>query len=695
MTGDTQATAGGLDHFRKTYFEECAELLDAAYAHLADLGEQRGDAETLHAIFRAVHSIKGGGGAFGFGRLVAFAHQLETLLDRLRDGRVAATVDIAALLVRATDALSDLVEAARSGDPAGGVEREDALCQALREAADGAPSPAPAELGPPATAVPTLATGGATAAARYRIRFVPRAEMFQRANEPLLLVRELKRLGEVRVDADIGRLPDLAALEPEHAYLSWTIEIVTRASRADIEEVFEFVVDDCELGIDVIACAPAGPAVPAAVDVAAAPTLPPAAEVATPAAGRATVAGAQPSIRVDVDKVDRVVNLVGELVINQAMLMQLSSGLPPDLCSGLSNGLETLSQQLRELQESVMAIRAQPVKSVFARMPRLVREVAAQLGKDVRLVVTGEATEIDKTVIEQLADPLTHLLRNALDHGIEPPDERESLGKPRQGTVHLSAEHRSGRIVIAVADDGRGIDRARVLAKAKARGIVAPGQVLGDEEIDDLIFLPSFSTAEAVSSISGRGVGMDVVKRNMQALGGRIAVQSRLGAGSLFTLSLPLTLAVLDGMVVAVGAETYIIPLTNIVESLRPAAADIHRMLGRGDVLAIRGDYVPLVHLHRRFAVPGAVTDPCQGIVVIVDGEGEGRVGLVADELVGQQQVVVKSLEANFGPVDGISAATILGTGRVALILDVSRLQDGRRALGSRFEKRPVAAGTH
>jgi two-component system, chemotaxis family, sensor kinase CheA len=345
------------------------------------------------------------------------------------------------------------------------------------------------------------------------------------------------------------------------------------------------------------------------------------------------------------------------------------------MCPGLINGLETLSQHLRELQEGVMAIRTQPVKSVFSRMPRLVRELSGQLGKDARLFITGEGTEIDKTVIEQLADPLTHLLRNAIDHGIERPDERVAGGKPAQGSIHLAAEHRSGRIVIEVADDGRGINRERVLARGRERGLVAADAQPSDEEIDNLIFLPGFSTAETVSNVSGRGVGMDVVRRNIQALGGRITVQSRHGEGSRFLLSLPLTLAILDGMIVAVGRESYIVPLTNIVESLRPRRQDIHAVVGCGDVVAIRGEYVKLLYLADHFGVPDAVDDAAHGIVVVVETEDSGQLGLVVDELLGQQQVVVKSLEANYGEVTGVGGATILGNGRVALILDMAGLQ--------------------
>jgi two-component system chemotaxis sensor kinase CheA len=541
---------------------------------------------------------------------------------------------------------------------------------------------------------------GATAPRRYVIRFVPRAEMFQRANEPLLIIRELKRLGDVKIEADLTRLPDIAAIEPEQAYLSWRFELTTEAKRAAVDEVFEFVVDDCQLTIDVDADVDAAAAAAVRVAAHALPhdsSVPQAdkkeskeQKLAGPNGSGADRAGAVQSIRVDVDKVDRVVNLVGELVINQSMLMQFGRDLPIDVAPALINGIETLSQNLRELQESVMAMRAQPVKSVFMRMPRLVRELAAQLGKDAQLLITGEGTEIDKTVIEQLADPLTHLLRNALDHGIESPEERRARGKPARGTIHLGAEHRSGRIVIEISDDGRGIDRDKVLAKAQSRKLVAPGATLTDDEIDNLIFLPGFSTADNVSNVSGRGVGMDVVKRNVQALGGRVTVESRAGAGSRFVLSLPLTLAVLDGMVVAVGGETYIVPLTNIVESLRPKPQDIRPVMGRGDVLAIRGEYVPLNYLHRTFAVPDAVTDPSLGIVVIVEGDAGKRIGLVVDDLLGQQQVVVKSIETNYDSIDGIGGATILGSGRVALILDISRLRDTSSQAAPRRSERSV-----
>ena len=412
------------------------------------------------------------------------------------------------LLLRSTDVLSDLVAATRDGiaKPAG---FEDELIAALRTIASDGGSATPA-IRPQATEQATAATPGVT---QYRVLFVPRSGLFKSANEPLLIIRQLMRVGRVQVEADLSRLPALGDLDPEEAYLAWTLRVETTESSAAIEQAFEFVEDDCDLTIEVVEAAP---------DLGVAADMP--APVAT-AAGPSTAPPPSPSIRVDVDKVDRLVNLVGELVINQAMLAQLGLRLPPEMCGGLLNGLDTMSQHLRELQEGVMAIRAQPVKSVFSRMPRLVREVSAHLGKDVRLVISGEGTEIDKTVIEQLADPLTHLLRNALDHGLELPEERLAKGKPRQGTILLGAEHRGGRIVIEVADDGQGIPRAKVLAKAQEKGLVARDATLSEEEIDHLIFLPGFSTAAKVSDVSGRGVGLDVVKRNIQALGGRIAVE--------------------------------------------------------------------------------------------------------------------------------------------------------------------------
>ena len=696
------------DQFKVTFFDECQDSLSICEPLLENL-DQNADDETLNTIFRAVHSIKGGAGAFNFDRLVRFTHALETALDLLRSRKVSLDRDAHRLVMRAFDMQTDLVAAARTGaDLQPGEENE--LIEALQRWSATANDAEPAAQTPyPFIPVAPPEAAGPPARSRHRIRFAPHSDLFRKANEPLLLIRELRSLGTATVTLDAGKLPPLNEIDPEAAYFAWDITLEGQVTKAQIEEVFEFVTDDCDLSIEreeepgtlavrleepppaltQAASTPAVSAQPAGTSDSAASG----ASGTRPFGRRASdqeAQAAQSTIRVDLDKIDRLANMVGEIVITQSMLTQqlgdqASSGNPE-----MIQGLEQMAMLTRELQESVMAIRAQPVKSVFQRMPRLVREIATQLGKEVRMVTSGEATEIDKTVIEQLADPLTHLVRNALDHGLETPAERTAAGKHPEGTLLLSAEHRGGRILVEISDDGRGINRPRVLEKAQQKGLVPQGAALSDAEIDNLIFMPGFSTAETVSSISGRGVGMDVVRRNIQALGGRVTVSSQPGHGSRFTLSLPLTLAVLDGLVVAVGAESYIVPITSIVESLRPRAEDVHAVVGRGDVLAIRGNYVPLVYLHEFFQIKNAIHEANRGIVVIVECDQRGHVGLVVDDLLGQQQVVVKSLEENYHAIDGIGGATILGNGRVALILDVA----GVGVSSSGPAARPIAMKT-
>ena len=404
---------------------------------------------------------------------------------------------------------------------------------------------------------------------------------------------------------------------------------------------------------------------------------PAAADKGAAKSGAAAAAGGA-TIRVDLERVDRLIDLVGELVINQAMLAQRVAEADLVRSPAVSMGLDELEQLTREIQDSVMAIRAQPVKSVFQRMPRLVREAASATGKQVRLVTEGEGTEVDKTVIERLSDPITHMLRNAIDHGLESPEERAAAGKPEEGTVRLAALHRSGRIVIEVSDDGKGINRPKVREIAVKKGLIPADASLTDEEIDNLIFLPGFSTATTVSNLSGRGVGMDVVKRSIQALGGRIAISSNPGKGSTFTLSLPLTLAVLDGMVISASEQTLVAPLTAIVETLRPKPEEVRPLGPTSAVLAVRGSHVPLIDIGCVLGMRTKPVDPCEGVVLLVESEGGGRCALVADEIQGQRQVVIKSLEANYQRVDGVAAATILGDGRVALILDVEAIVEKR-----------------
>nr|WP_301340840.1 chemotaxis protein CheA [Azospirillum brasilense] len=727
-----------MSRFKQTYFDESAELLEVAESGLLRLTPGEVDSDEVNAIFRAVHSIKGGGGAFGFTELVAFAHEFETVMDGVRNNTVPVTTELVDTLIRANDLLGQMLAYAREGDPAPAGTTDGTVAALRRHLSGGAPQvqapaaaaavPAPApiyaddeddEAGLFGDAMAAIAAARAEedpvppGKLRWTIVFRPRSDLLMSGNEPAFMLRALRRLGDATVECHTDALPNLQNLEAELLHLSWTVTLLADADvdLDKINDVFEFVADDCDIRITAEAPPPAAPEAPPPVTdpvpVAAPPavvaTVPeplpktpgadaPKAETARPRpnGGGAEHAGlTSHTIRVDLDKIDRLVNMVGEMVITQAMIAEHVRELPPGEFQELLEGLEQLAQHTRELRESVMSIRAQPVSSVFSRMPRLVRECAATTGKEVQLVTSGETTEVDKTVVENLVDPLTHMIRNSIDHGLEGPEERERVGKPRAGTVHLSAQHRSGRIVIEITDDGRGINRPKVLSKAIEKGLVQPGATLSDEEIDNLIFLPGFSTADQVSNLSGRGVGMDVVRRNISSLGGRIGVYSTPGEGSRFVLSLPLTLAVLDGMVISVGEERFVLPLTNIVESLRPKAADLHGLVGKCDVMMARGEYVRLVYLHQLFGIPGAVADPTRALVVLVETEDGSRLGLVVDEVLGQQQVVIKSLEANFRRLDGVAAATILGDGRVALILDVAGLREMSRHMDSRAPRPP------
>ena len=709
-----------LAELKQLYFQECEELLGEVERHLMALDEGCGDANIVNATFRALHSIKGGAGAFGLQRLVDYAHVFEALLDKMRSNEIPVTPDRVKVLLRAGDVLTDLIRSLQSGTelPEG---READMKAALETLAQGgevvldtAAPAAPAHAPKPAAEAPKAAAAAPPAAApaepvavshRYRIVFAPRADMFKRANEPLLLIRELGGLGMTTVEIDQSAVPALDDIDPEAAYLRWTVELETPAAIDAVRDVFEFASDDCDLEIvdlsppaaEPPASEEPAPEVPAEtseqpVETTAEPPVEPiatavteeaapAADVATPAAaknlqvaakdGAAAATPQVSSIRVDLDKLEKVVNLVGEIVISQAMLTEHLGALSTEKFGGLIKGIEELSQHTRSLQDSVMAMRAQPVKSVFQRMPRLVREVAAATGKKVRLVLHGEETEIDKTVIEQLYDPLVHMMRNSVDHGVEPPDDRVAAGKAAEGTVRLSAGHAGGRILIEISDDGKGINRERVFQKAVSKGLIPADLSLTESQIDDLVFLPGLSTVDQVSNISGRGVGMDVVRSNIQRMGGRVSIKSTPGRGSVFTLALPLTLAVLDGMNVRVGDEIYVVPLANIIESLRPTAKDVRALPGGGDVLLIRGEYVRLLYVGRLFGVPNAASDASKSLVVLVEAGPGDKVGLVLDEIVGQQQVVIKSLESNYQALPGISGATILGNGRVALILDV------------------------
>lgn len=689
-----------LDEFLVIFFEESTDLLTQAEQALMDLSPEDPSPDTLGAIFRAVHSIKGGAGAFGFDRLVKFTHSFETVLDALRSGKIALDKSRHELLMKGFDLVADLVRDAK-GDLKLDPSREGPVLEGLNEwypLSGNAPPKMTSLVKPKADAPAAPPPPPVSSKKRWMVFFKPYRSLYEKANEPVLILRQLAKLGEMKVTCTTDLIMPLDNFDPEDTALNWTVELETEASEKQINEAFEFVDGDCDLIIgpmdgylepppsennDMPGVAAEAQAAPPASETPA-PAVEHEGEVEKPApakvadtkavaAGAPAKEGAAPavtSIRVDLDKIDRLVNMVGEIVITQAMVSQQLSQLQLDN-QELLMGLEAMQQHTRELQDNVMSIRAQPVKSVFQRMPRLVRELAGTLNKSVKLEMVGENTEVDKTVIEQLSDPLTHMIRNSVDHGIEMPDKREAAGKPREGTIVLSAEHRSGRVVIQIEDNGGGINRERVKAKCIEKGLVSADAQLTDEEIDNFIFLPGFSTADKVSNVSGRGVGMDVVKKNIQALGGRVHVVNKPGQGSRFILSLPLTLAVLDGMVVSVGAERYVLPLSSIIELLRPSEDTVSNLVGHGDLIHIRGEYVRLLYLHKIFNIQDAITTPTDALVVLVEVEGGNKIGVVVDEVIGQQQVVIKSLESNYRQIEGVSAATILGDGRVALILDV------------------------
>ncbi|UIF89599.1 chemotaxis protein CheA [Cupriavidus sp. UYPR2.512] len=649
-----------ITQFYQTFFEEAEELLVEMEQLLLGLDLESPDPEHLNAIFRAAHSIKGGAATFGFAALTETTHIFENLLDRTRRQELALTRTIIDTFLETKDVLQDQLNAYRNGtepDPET-LARICAVLQQLAQEAAGhagadapAPAPAPVAATPPAAA----ATGGG-----LKIRLIRVS-----ASDQALLREELANLGEITGQQEVnGEL---------------VVWLNTQCSADDIIAVCCFVIDLDQIVIEAEAPASA-PAVveapaPAPVPAAAAP----AAAAAAPAAARekakpqASAAHGEGSIRVPTEKVDQIINLVGELVITQSMLAQTASALDPVLFDRLFSGMGQLERNARDLQEAVMSIRMMPMDYVFSRFPRLVRDLASKLGKQIDLVTFGKATELDKSLIERIIDPLTHLVRNSLDHGIETPDKRVAAGKDPTGQLILSAQHHGGNIVIEVSDDGGGLNRERILAKAIQNGLPV-SETITDEEVWQLIFAPGFSTAEVVTDVSGRGVGMDVVKRNIQEMGGHVQISSRPGLGTTIRIVLPLTLAILDGMSVKVGEETFILPLNCVMESLQPKAEDVHTAANSDRVMHVRGEYLPLLEMHRVFNVAGALQEPTQGIAVILQAEGK-RFALLVDQLIGQHQVVLKNLETNYRKVPCISAATILGDGSVALIVDVGALQ--------------------
>ncbi len=671
---------------RDTFFAECEELIEALTEDLEIVAGGVWDVETINAIFRAVHSIKGAAGAFGFTDLVAFAHHYETILDLIRSDKLEIDGVVLRLITRSSDTLAELVDCSRVEDsplpdaiPGLTAELEEMAASVKGNSPD-EPEPEIAFTFMPLT-IP-LDLGSDDGPEEYAISFQPNAVMYQNGHEPLQLFAALKKMGELHVTTDFENVPELSAFDFDEGYLDWDLTLHTTETEAAIADVFNFVEGLCELKISPVK-APALPEAetPAAVlvealiepvlavepgPVMAQPTKAPPAKAAPPQK-------AQSTLRVDPERVDRLINSVGELIINQAVINQNLKDCGLDANSEIISALEDYGTLAREIQEGVMSIRAQPVKSLFQRMGRVVREAGEATGKAVNFVSEGEATEIDKTMLERLADPLTHMLRNAVDHGIEDPATRLETGKDQTGTVNLSAAHRSGHVVIEIRDDGAGLNRERLLSKAIEKGIVSADAKLSESEIDALLFAPGFSTAENVTNLSGRGVGMDVVKTAITSLGGKVGITSQAGKGSRFTISLPLTLAVLDGMIVEVGAETMVIPLSSVIETVRPKPEEI-REAGPGEmVLYVRGAYVPVVDSGALLGMRQEELTSMDGTFVLIDANNT-VIAVYVDAIHDQRQVVIKSLKGNYGTIDGIAAATILGDGKIALIIDPEAL---------------------
>jgi two-component system chemotaxis sensor kinase CheA len=670
-----------LSQFIPSFLEESFEGLELMESSLLDL--EQGDDETINSIFRAAHSIKGGAGTFGFNNVTEFTHLVETLLDEMRDGRRNIQQDDVELLLDSVDCMRLLIESIRDETECDKLKINET--SALLEktlAADGVEVIEPLTINSSEvvdTNIDNLVT--------WQIKFIPEHHLVQTGNDPLLLFNALADLGEFTIVAVATELPALNDIYAEEIYLSWNLTLQSSATEDDIKEVFEWVEDECELIITKEE--KTNSVLPTSEEsvsqeliepdsIAEPELLPPVTTSEKPAVASTnstekTSSKAKNdlgSIRVGVDKVDSLINLVGELVITQSMLSELGNDFDLSKVERLNSGLEQLLQNTKELQESVMRIRMLPISFAFNRFPRLVHDLSKKTGKDIELILKGEQTELDKTVMEQIGDPLVHLVRNAVDHGIESAEVRLANGKPEKGTIMLNAYHQGGSIVIEIKDDGGGIDREAVFNKALEKGIVDENTILTDAQTFDLLFEPGFSTAKEVSDISGRGVGMDVVKKNIQSLGGRIQVESEQGKGSTFRVNLPLTLAILDGQLVQVGTETYIIPLITIVESLQPQKELINRVSGDMILYRLREDNVPVIPIYQLFNIPCEFENIENCLLVVVEADGQ-KIGLMVDDLLAQQQVVIKSLNDNYQQVEGVSGATILGDGSVAMILDV------------------------
>jgi two-component system chemotaxis sensor kinase CheA len=689
-----------MSQFHQVFFEECFEGLEAMESGLLSLDIGDIDPEAINTIFRAAHSIKGGSGTFGFTVVAEYTHIMETLLDEMRDGRRQVTKQAVDVLLGSVDCLREMLTSIQNEEDVN-AESVAVHQSALETELNGESS---ANTQPNVVATPAINTAPSPIQSQeedeepeieeeqgWKISFCPYLNLLKTGNDPVRLFRELSALGQLTTNVNIQDVPDFNELDPEECNISWDLVLVSDASESTVREIFSWVEEDCELELSPLAkpkkkkkpkvATPLSASTPAVVEtkeVIAPVIVPPPTTVVKKASSESDSAKNAPkassSIRVDTDKIDTLINMVGEVVITQSMLGLIGENFTMDKVGQLKRGLAQLERHTRDLQQSVMNIRMLPISFVFSRFPRLVHDISTKLNKKITLKLVGENTEVDKAVVELINDPLVHLIRNSLDHGIEMPAERIAAGKPETGTIELKAYHRGGHIVIEIIDDGRGMDKSKLLAKAIEKGLVEESAIMTDKQILELIFMPGFSTAEQLSDISGRGVGMDVVRRNIQSLGGNIDIISELGKGSTIAIHLPLTLAILDGQSVAVGDETYIVPLVSIIESINITEKMLNKVAGKGETFKLRNEYLPIIRMREIFNVKtGAATKSNEGVIVVVEGQG-ALCGFLVDELLGQQQVVIKSLEANYRRVEGVSGATILGDGSVALILDVPGL---------------------
>lgn len=682
-----------LEEFRHIFLDECFENLELLEQGLMRMDEGESTADTVNEVFRAAHSIKGGGATFGYQPMAELTHYMETLLDEMRSGRREVLPADVELLLEGLDIVQAILvesrERSASADHAGRLE----LQKRLQASVDAANSTDVAE-GSVSTEEP-IEEKPEEKTACWRVGFAPHETFFLRGNNPLLLIRELHRIGTCIVSYDFGKCPEWSEFDSNQCYLAWCIEITTSSSEDDIRAIFDWVDTECELSFESIENntdqqvaanaeeTPAETATPPTEEttsVAPAPTAAPTAP-APSASGAAKASAAKESkqssgaesssIRIATEKIDQLINLVGELVITQSMLSRVCRSQADIDINELRERMADLEHHTRDLQESVMQVRMLPISSAFSRIPRLVRDLSKKLNKDIDLVLEGESTELDKTVLERMIDPLVHLVRNGLDHGLETPEARIAAGKSPKGTLRLNARQESGSVVIEITDDGKGIHAETILKKARENGIIGDEELTTDQ-INQLIFAPGFSTAEVISDVSGRGVGMDVVRRNIVDLGGRVHVHSEFGEGTRIEINLPLSLAILDGQLVRIAGEIYVIPLLSMIETLEVAKTECAEVPGAGEVFKFRGEYLTLIRTSNYFDFQDTGTGD---LIVVVTTHGK-RVGLIIDDVLGQQQVVIKPLEKNYRNIEGISGATIMNDGSVALILDPANINE-------------------